>query len=140
MLFMIGIEEPKKKNEAYGILVPAFEKLGYGCITCADEEADILYQAKSIILDMSEEVIADGHDLKQLQEPYQDYSTHYPKFSRWIALEVPVESLKPKQKRINITLSEPLLARVDAYVAGHVEYKDRSDFLAKAADRQMRSW
>ena len=42
-------------------------------------------------------------------------------------------------QRINITLSEPLLARVDAYVSFHHEFKDRSDFLAQAADRLMQS-
>ena len=31
MLFMVGIEPPINENEAFGIIVPAFEKLGYGC-------------------------------------------------------------------------------------------------------------
>ncbi len=54
-----------------------------------------------------------------------------------MALEVPVEEIKNKQKRINIMLAEPMLARVDAFVDSHKEYKDRSDFLAKAADNLM---
>ena len=77
---------------------------------------------------MAQEMVIDGKLIESLEQGYQDYRKQYPDFTQWLALEVPVESLKGKQKRINITLSEPLLARVDAYVGFHKEYKDRSDF------------
>jgi len=54
-----------------------------------------------------------------------------------MAIEVPIEFIKNKQKRINITLSESMLARMDAFVSGHDECGDRSEFLAKAADSLM---
>ncbi len=137
MLFMVGVETPKNDNEAFGIIVPVFEKVGYGCFSAADSREEILYQAKEAILLMAEELVNDGHFIESLDEGYQTYHSEYPEFTEWYALEVPVEALKGKQKRINITLSEPLLARVDAYVGFHKEYKDRSDFLAKAADTVM---
>jgi predicted RNase H-like HicB family nuclease len=137
MLFMVGIEPPSNDNEAFGIIVPVFEKLGYGCFSAADTQEQILYQAKEAILMMAQEMVIDGKLIESLEQGYQDYRKQYPDFTQWLALEVPVESLKGKQKRINITLSEPLLARVDAYVGFHKEYKDRSDFLAKAADNLM---
>jgi hypothetical protein len=137
MLFMVGIEPPSNDNEAFGIIVPVFEKLGYGCFSAADTQEQILYQAKEAILMIAQEVVIDGKLIESLEQGYQDYRKQYPDFTQWLALEVPVESLKGKQKRINITLSEPLLARVDAYVGFHKEYKDRSDFLAKAADNLM---
>lgn len=137
MLFMVGIEPPSNDNEAFGIIVPVFEKLGYGCFSAADSQEQILYQAKEAILMMAQEMVIDGKLIESLEQGYQDYRKQYPDFTQWLALEVPVESLKGKQKRINITLSEPLLARVDAYVGFHKEYKDRSDFLAKAADNLM---
>jgi hypothetical protein len=137
MLFMVGIEPPSNDNEAFGIIVPVFEKLGYGCFSAADMQEQILYQAKEAILMMAQEMVIDGKLIESLEQGYQDYRKQYPDFTQWLALEVPVESLKGKQKRINITLSEPLLARVDAYVGFHKEYKDRSDFLAKAADNLM---
>lgn len=137
MLFMVGIEPPSNDNEAFGIIVPVFEKLGYGCFSAADTQEQILYQAKETILMMAQELVIDGKLIESLEQGYQDYRKQYPDFTQWLALEVPVESLKGKQKRINITLSEPLLARVDAYVGFHKEYKDRSDFLAKAADNLM---
>jgi hypothetical protein len=139
MLFMIGIERPQDNNTAWGIIVPVFEAFGYGCISSADEQDEILYRAKEVILLMAEEVMADGHMLSMLDTGFVDYRTQYPEFTEWLAIEVPVEGLKGKQKRVNITLSEPLLARVDAYVGFHHEFKDRSDFLAKAADRFMQS-
>ena len=137
MLFMVGIERPQDNNTAWGIIVPVFEELGYGCVSAADEQGEVLYRAKEVILLMAEEVIADGHMLSMLNTGFVDYRTKYPAFTEWLAIEVPVEGLKGKQKRVNITLSEPLLARVDAYVGFHHEFKDRSDFLAKAADRYM---
>lgn len=139
MLFMVGIECPANENEAYGIIVPVFERLGYGCFSAADTREEILHQAKAAILTMAEEVINDGHLIHSLNEGYQDHQAQNPDFKEWLALEVPVELLKGKQKRVNITLSEPLLARVDAYVEFHHEFKDRSDFLAKAADNLMHS-
>ncbi|TPE54300.1 hypothetical protein FJM67_04960 [Maribrevibacterium harenarium] len=139
MLFMVGIEKPENKNSAWGIVVPVFEELGYGCVSAADSQAELLYRAKEAILTMAEEVIADGHMISALDRGFADYQADYPSFERWLAVEVPVEGLKGKQKRVNITLPEPLLARVDAYVGFHNEFKDRSDFLAKAADRFMQN-
>lgn len=137
MMFMVGIERPKSDTEAWGLIVPVFETLGYGCIAASDTERKVLYHAKQAILTMAEEVLTDGHLLTSLNGDFQSYRDEFPEYDDWIALEVDVERLKRVQKRINITLSEPLLARVDAYVGFHKEFKDRSDFLAKAADQFM---
>ena len=139
MLFMVGIERPHEDNNAWGIVVPAFEKLGYVCVSAADEKEEILYRAKAAILTLAEEVIEDGHRLATLKEEWTDYSDEYPEFSEWLALEVPVEGLTGRQKRINITMSEPMLARVDTFVSFHHEFKDRSDFLAQAAEKLMQT-
>lgn len=88
---------------------------------------------------MAAEMVADAHSLLSLDVGFADYRNDYPEFGEWLALEVPVEGFKGKQKRINITLAEPLLARVDAYVGFHREFKDRSDFLAQAADKLMQA-
>ncbi|TMP28667.1 hypothetical protein CWB99_07130 [Pseudoalteromonas rubra] len=138
MLFMVGVERPQCDGEAFGIIVPVFELLGYGCISAADTREAVLYSAKDAILEVAEEMLQGGHALDALDTGYQDLSRDYPDYDEWFALEVPVESLKGKQKRVNVTLSEPLLARIDAYVESRKsDYKDRSDFLAKAADTVM---
>ncbi|BDQ68679.1 type II toxin-antitoxin system HicB family antitoxin (plasmid) [Shewanella xiamenensis] len=139
MLFMVGIETPADETKAFGIIVPVFEKLGYGCFSAADSQEEILFKAKEAILLMAEEVINDGHLIDALNEGYRDYRVSHPDFDQWVAVEVPLEALKAKQKRLNITLSESQLARIDSFVAFHSEFKDRSDFLAKAADKLMHS-
>ena len=138
MIFMIVIETPKNQNIAYGMVVPAFEKIGYGCVSAANEEVDVFPQVKLSILDMAEEVYKDGHLLSSLDLGYIDYSQEYPDFDKWVAIDVPVEKIKEKQKRVNITMSEFQLSRVDAFIESHhAQFSDRSDFIAKASDKMM---
>jgi hypothetical protein len=139
MLFMIGIEPPANKNEAYGAVVPVFAELGFGCHSAADKEADILNQAKTAILEMAEEMLTDGRLLSELEQGYKDYSSEYPEFTRWVALDVAIDELKPVQHRLNIMLPKPQLIRIDDFVSTHNEYKDRSDFLSIAASKLMQS-
>jgi hypothetical protein len=135
MLFMIGIEPAKAKDEAYGIIVPVFNKINYGCNSAADNEKDIVQQATDAILSMVEELVLDGIDLEILNEGYKDYNQNqeYSDFSRWLAIDIDMSELKGKPKRININLPDTLLMRIDSYVANNEKYKDRSHFLATAA-------
>ncbi len=137
MLFMVGIEKPTTPNEAFGIIVPVFEKHGYACISAADSEDQILQQAKTAILEMLQEVLTDGHLLANLDVGFADFTHDYPDYSTWVGLDIDVDALKPKQKRININMYEPLLKRVDDFVVNHKNYKDRSDFIAKAAINEI---
>jgi len=137
MLFMVGIETPESDKYAYGMVVPVFDKVGYGCFAAADKEADVLTQAKLAILDMAEEAFKDGHLLSVLDVGYKDYSKEYEDFDKWVAIDVPVETIRAKQKRINITMSEFQLSRVDAFVSSHADFSDRSDFLAQASEKMM---
>ena len=57
---MIGIEMPKDKNTAWGIVVPAFDKVNLGCFSASDEEKDIFVNAEEAILMMAEEHLNDG--------------------------------------------------------------------------------
>lgn len=141
MLFMVGIERPKNDGEAFGIVVPVFDKIGYGCFSAADTRSEILHQAKDSIITLAQEVLLDGRLLSSISEDYTDYSgiAEYSDYQEWFALEVPESAFKTKQKRINITLPEPLIARIDSFVCINPEYKDRSDFLAKCADRSISS-
>jgi hypothetical protein len=137
MLFMVGIETPKSEKYAYGMIVPAFDEIGYGCVATADEESDVLNQVKLAILDMAEEAYKDGHLLSALDMGYKDYASEHEDFDKWIAIDVPVEAIRAKQKRVNITMSEFQLARVDAFVSSHANFSDRSDFLAQASEKMM---
>ena len=74
MLFMVGIEVPKSENEAWGIVVPAFERIDLGCVSAVDNESDILIEARDVILSMAEVALEQGFLLSDLAEPYKDYS------------------------------------------------------------------
>ena len=137
MLFMVGIESPTSKEFAYGMVAPAFDNIGYGCFAAADNECDVLDQVKLAILDMAEEAFKDGYILSALDEGYKDYSVEYSDFDKWVAVEVPVETIRAKQKRINITMSEFQLSRVDAFVSSYARFSDSSNFLAQASEKMM---
>lgn len=142
MLFMVGIEEPKNKNEAWGIVVPVFERLGLGCVSAVDDEKDILVEAKDVILSMAEIALEQGVLLDDLAEPYRDYSQNedFKHCTRWVALEVDMAAINDEPKRVNISLSTALLARIDATVeANRAAYKDRSYFLSVAASHEIQS-
>ena len=136
---MIGIEPPEKKDEAYRIIVPVFNKVNYGCNSAADNERDIVQQATDAILSMIEELVLDGIDLELLNEGYEDYSQNQENsdFTRWLAIDIDVSELKGKPKRININLPDILLMRIDSCVTNNEKYKDRSHFLAIAAQNEI---
>lgn len=140
MLFMVGIEVPKSENEAWGIVVPAFERIDLGCVSAVDNESDILTEARDVILSMAEVALEQGFLLSDLAEPYKDYSQekNYSYCHRWIAVDVDMSAINDEQKRVNISLSTVLLARIDAVVeSNRVEYKDRSSFISMAASHEI---
>lgn len=140
MLFMVGIEAPKNETEAWGITVPVFEKFGLGCVSAVDDEKDILTEARDVILSMAEVALEQGILLDDLAEPYHDYGQHegFEHFTRWVALDVDLSAISDEPKRVNISLSSALLARIDAVVdTNRALYKDRSYFLSVAASREI---
>lgn len=53
----------------------------------------------------------------------------------WVLVDVDLSRLLVKAKRVNITLPENLLSRIDRYVSAH--HLTRSGLLAQAASRYM---
>lgn len=137
MLFNIGVESPKKDGDAFGIIVPAFESLGYGCFSTADNESELVQNAKDAILSMAEQVSDDGLALSQLDFQFRSFADEYPDFDKWFVLDVSLEHLVSKPKRINIVLPETLISRIDEHVSGNAIYSDRSDFLAKISKEKL---
>jgi hypothetical protein len=139
MLFMIGIEPATKDDEAYGITAPVFDKVGQSCNSATDNEKNIVYKATDAILIKAEEMVLAGADLELLSEGYKDYSqdAKYSEFTRWLAIDVDISNLTGKPKRININLPDTLLMRIDSFVENNEKYKDRSHFLAVAAQNEI---
>jgi len=96
MLFMVGIETPKSTNEAWGLVVPVFEKFGFSCVSAVDNEDDIVMEARDAILSMAEVALEQGVVLNELAEPYVDYSKEkaFAHFDRWLAVDVDLSEIR----------------------------------------------
>lgn len=134
---MIGIEMPKDKNTAWGIVVPAFDKVNLGCFSASDEEKDIFVNAEEAILMMAEEHLNDGGLLKDLDQGYFDASREYADSKQWMAIDIAVNKISTKAKRINVSFPENFVTRLDRFVEKTDRYKDRSEFLLMAADKAI---
>lgn len=142
MLFMVGIEVHKNNEEAWGIIVPVFERFGLGCISAVDNEEDILTEASAVILSMLEIALEEGISLSDLTEPYTDYTQdkNLEAYNRWIGLDVDLSSLSNKSSQLSINLPSSLLTRIDDLVATNQGvYKDREEFLAIAAFNEIKN-
>lgn len=141
MLFSIGVELPKDKDQAFGLVVPALCDANYGCFSAADLESEIPSMAKEAIIDMVEVMIEDCYPLLNVQDKgvvyYRDQGD-YAHCDAWLLLEIDLSDFAGKPKRINISMPDTLIARIDEYVKSSNEYKDRSHFLAMAARHEMR--
>lgn len=139
MLFHVLVETPKSEDESFGIYVPAFSRLDYGCYSAADTEEEIVSQAQDAILGMSEEVLADGYDLNDLKSNSVfslSADSEHSDFDYQLVLDVDLSELKGKQVRVNISMADTLLARIERAVQSG-QYKDRSNFLETAARHEL---
>ncbi|MBV7434485.1 type II toxin-antitoxin system HicB family antitoxin [Cardiobacteriaceae bacterium TAE3-ERU3] len=140
MLFSVGVEMPKNENEAYGLVVPALCRDNYGCISAADTLNDIPAMVKDVIsmvlADMSESgvdtvsIVDEGFAVYQKQDDYQYCDT-------WLLIDVDISDYLGKHQRVNITVPDYLLKRIDQKVGSTGEYKSRSHFLTVAAQREL---
>jgi predicted RNase H-like HicB family nuclease len=119
---------PGDAEHAHGVTLPDFP----GCFSAADAWEDIPSKVGEAL-----ELYFEGEELEipmptplaeQQQNP--DYADGV-----WLLLDLDLTRVRPKAKRINITLPEPLLARIDEYARDH--RMTRSGFLAAAAARLM---
>ncbi len=54
-------------------------------------------------------------------------------------IDVDLSEFEGKQQRVNITLPDVLIKRIDGFIRKRPVYKDRSHFLAQAARRELSS-
>lgn len=141
MLFSVAVEVPKDSHTAYGLTIPALCNDDYGCFSAADNPEDIAREAREAILLIIEEMIESGNyllsDLKD--EGHLFYQNARPELSNhsWFVIDVDLSNLEGKPQRINISLPDTLIRRIDSQVKAHPVYRDRSHFLAEAAKREL---
>ena len=141
MLFKIGIENPEDNDTAYSIVIPALCNDKYSAFSASDEFEDIVTNAKDSAFTIMEEMAINGDlDLSQIAElNKQDYASlpDYEDFTEWAFIDIEIDEVLGKQKRINASMSDLLIAHIDQIVKNGGKYKDRSDFLSQAALHQL---
>ena len=142
MFFSVGVESPKDADTAFGINVPAFDQFDYGCVSAADEQADIPVMAREAILSIVEEMLISGsHSVEDIKDAgFIVYSANadYAHCDSWFMIDVDLTEFEGKQQRVNITLPDVLIKRIDGFIQGNRSaYKDRSHFLAQAARHEL---
>jgi hypothetical protein len=142
MFFSVGVESPKDADTAYGIAVPAFDQFDYGCVSAADEQVDIPVMAREAILSIVEEMMLSGaHSVEDITDAgYMVYAANpdYAHCDSWFMIDVDLTGFEGKQQRVNITLPDVLIKRIDGFIQDkRAVYKDRSHFLAQAARHEL---
>lgn len=142
MFFSVGVESPKDADTAFGISVPAFDQFDYGCVSAADEQADIPVMAREAILSIVEDMLISGsHSVEDIKDAgFMVYSANadYAHCDSWFMIDVDLTEFEGKQQRVNITLPDVLIKRIDGFIQGNRSaYKDRSHFLAQAARHEL---
>ncbi|WP_409306169.1 type II toxin-antitoxin system HicB family antitoxin [Pectobacterium sp. B1J-3] len=142
MFFSVGVETPKDESTAYGLIVPALCTDDYGCFSAADNQKDIARMAREAILSIVDEMVMSGNvDIEQIndaghlvyagQPDYADYDS-------WFVLDVDLSAFDGKPQRLNISLPDTLIKRIDNRVKEQPDtYRDRSHFLAEAARHEL---
>lgn len=142
MLFTVGVETPKKETEAFGMVVPALFIKSYCCFSATDSIKDIVPMVTDAIHSMLEVMLDDGFDISTIKDKsFTHYKTD-PEFEfcdTWLLVDIDITAYFGKRQRINITLPQHLLDRIDQRVSTNPNYKDRSHFLAVASQKELSS-
>ena len=123
----------KEPQSDYSVTVPDLS----GCFSAGSSVEEALSMAKEAIechiegLFLDEELIQTPLPIEKHQQNL-DYANGI-----WAIVEINMQQLSPKSKRINITLPEYLLNTVDNYAKKHGE--TRSGLLANAVTEYMSS-
>jgi predicted RNase H-like HicB family nuclease len=119
----------KEDGSSYGVDFPDFP----GCITAADTMEEAVQRASSVLAFHVEGMIDDG---EAIPEPRTlDIIMAEPENRGAVPVVVPMNVARGKTVRVNVTLDENLLARIDAYAAAR--HSSRSAFLSEAARKAI---
>ncbi|SHF47519.1 Predicted nuclease of the RNAse H fold, HicB family [Modicisalibacter ilicicola DSM 19980] len=118
----------KDADSAYGVTFPDFP----GCFSAADELADLPRMAQEAV-----EVYYDGEEMAipapSAPEEWQDDERFQGGY--WMLLDIDLSRIRTRAVRVNVSLPECLVARIDE--AAQARHLSRSAFLALAAQHEM---
>ncbi|MEL4012811.1 type II toxin-antitoxin system HicB family antitoxin [Dryocola clanedunensis] len=143
MFFSVGVEMPANENEAYGMIVPALCNDDFGCVSAADSQEEIAEMVREAILLITDEMVKRGVDITRLKDAGPFVYAANPEYAyceQWVMVDVDLSSLEGKPQRINISLPDVLIERIDNHVKQPASgCRDRSHFLAVAARHELTS-
>lgn len=116
-------------DSAFGVIVPDLP----GCFSAGDTLDEAVENA-TVAIDFHLEGLAeDGEEIPVAGSI--DTHRNNPDYADgvWILVPVDLSQYLGKAQRINISLPNILVHKIDRFVDTHKEYKDRSKFLADAA-------
>ncbi len=120
----------KDNDSDFGVTIPDLP----GCFSAGTSIEDALQQIKEAVECHLEGLLLDD---EAIPAPTQDYtvlaeSEEY-KDGIWHLIEIDLNKLDTRTKRVNITIPERLLTKMDRYVKEH-RLDSRSGFIAQAAE------
>jgi predicted RNase H-like HicB family nuclease len=118
----------KDKRSAWGATLPDFP----GCFAAADALDDLPAAVQEAV-----EVYCEGEAMDVPAPTAPDALPRGKAYTggQWLLLDIDVARVNPRAVRLNVSLPENLLQRIDAYARTHGA--TRSGFLAEAARRAM---
>lgn len=132
MHYPIAIEVGDEQH-AYGVVVPDLP----GCFSAGDTFDEAIANAREAIEGHLESLSEHGDPIPTATAIQQHLDN--PDFTGWIwaAVEIDMTPYLGKSHKINVTLPDLLIKRIDSTVAKHGDYKSRSGFLARAALHEL---
>lgn len=126
MLYPIYVH--KDADSAYGIIFPDFP----GCFAGADDAQDIPRSAQQAV---EAHFHGDSESIPVASTPDQWASNKDYRGGFWMMVDIDLSKVNAKAVRLNISLPENLVYRIDA--SARERHMSRSAFLATAAEREM---
>lgn len=132
MLYPIAIE-PGSVNQAFGVVVPDIP----GCFSAGDSFEEAVMNAREAI-ELHLEGLCEYAEAIPQASAVQDH-LNSPDYAGWVwaLVEVDITPYLGKSQKVNVTLPDVLIKRIDDTVARQSGYKSRSGFLAQAALHEL---
>jgi predicted RNase H-like HicB family nuclease len=123
MLYPVYVH-PGDADHAHGVTLPDFP----GCFSAADD-----WQALPGAVQEAVELYCEGGDVEIPTPSALEALAHHPDYQGgvWMLLDIDLQRLRPTARRLNVSLPDALVRRIDAHAKAR--HMSRSAFLARAA-------